>query len=194
MDSVSNETPTQGEIREIKLRCRFNNTSLLFSKFRYYSHLLQLLKHQSLAGKKSKRQTENVRFALVTRVSIPQLSVVSKCPHVLRVPKHLQNILPYHFVKEWSVCEQIPTKTPFLETPMHRGYICAFTTWQMETGVSPQQTTGRPWRLIIMLVNLFCSVKKPSQWVSVCCERTPNTIYGSTVYRAKTTKSCNDAN
>lgn len=118
-----------GKIREIKLRCRFNTTVLscfLFLgkkksrvKFCYYGHLLQLLKHPSLAGNKRKRQTENVRFALVTCIYIPHLSMVFKCPHVLRVPKHLQkNILPYHFLKGWSVFEQIPTKTPFLETPM----------------------------------------------------------------------------
>lgn len=56
-------------------------------KFCYYGHLLQLLKHPSLAGKKRKRQTENVRFALVTCIYIPHLSMICKCPHVPPCPE-----------------------------------------------------------------------------------------------------------
>lgn len=69
-------------------------------KFCYYGHLLQLFKHPSLARNKRKRQTENVRFALVTRISIPHISMVFKWPHVLRVPKHSQK--KYFTISLWK--------------------------------------------------------------------------------------------
>lgn len=98
MDSVSYETPTQGEIREMKLRCRLNTTVL--SRFpNSATTAISCGSSNTAVFGREEKANENVRFALVTRVSIPRLSVVFKCPHVLRVPKHLHNnILPYHCV------------------------------------------------------------------------------------------------
>lgn len=159
MDSVSYKThPHRGKknkkVSKIKLTYRFNTTFLCRFSVRIKKYKSKILLLQAslcsyrhtqtlIFGRqwKAMAQTENGRFALVTRIYISHLSVIFKCAHVPPARKHFQKtVLPHHFVKGWPVLEQIPTKTQFLETQMHWCYTYLFKTWLKETG---RQQEGR---------------------------------------------------
>lgn len=162
-----------------------HNSSLPFSKFRYYGRLLRLLKRRRLwQGRKSKTAGWECEICTLSLGGF-ETSTCSPCPETFAQQHFAVSLSKRGGVGVWADSSKnaLPGSPDALRpTSVHSKP----DKWKQ--AFPPQQTTGRPWRLIIMLVNLFCSVKKPLQWVSVCCERTPNTIYGSRVYGAKTTK------